>query len=342
MRGIAAAGADERGGISVIVAIMMVALLGFAAIAVDVGMLFSERAQLQNGADAAALGVAQKCAGSEADPQCAGTSTLAVELLNKNAVDGLSNVKSLTVDKPGRRVTAVAGAQEAGNPANQVSLFLGGIFGSAMTEVNAKTVVEWGSPSKGTTPFPLAVSVCQVEAMVDGAAQLLKSHSDTAADDCRLTGPSGALVPGGFGWIVQDPGSCGGHVDVALNEGGSDTGNNGPVNCDAVLNGWATELAAGRDAVVLLPVFLSVTGTGSGASYDIEAFAAFNVKGWKFSGGSTLPLNFRNTAAEAGSLACTGDCRGIIGQFIKYVSLADGYELGAVGPYGATVVQLKS
>lgn len=332
----------ERGGISVIVAVMMVALLGFAALAMDVGMLYAERAQLQNGADAAALGVAQKCASNEADPQCTGTSALAAELLNKNALDGLSNVKSLTVDKPNRRVTAVGGAQETGKPANQVSLFLSGVFGTTSTEVNAKTTVEWGSPSKGTTPFPLAISVCQVQGMVDGAAQLLRSHSDTTADDCRPTGPSGALVPGGFGWIVQDPGVCGGYIDVALNKGGSDTGNNGPVNCDAVLNGWAAELTAGRDVVVLLPVFLSVTGTGSGASYDVESFAAFKVKGWKFSGGTTLPLNFRNTSTEAGSLACTGDCRGIIGQFIKYVSLTDGYVLGAVSPYGATVVQLKS
>ncbi len=40
----------------------MVALLGFAALAVDVGMLYAERTQLRNGSDAAAIAVAQKCA----------------------------------------------------------------------------------------------------------------------------------------------------------------------------------------------------------------------------------------------------------------------------------------
>jgi Flp pilus assembly protein TadG len=52
----------ERGGIAVIVAILMVVMLGFAALAIDVAKLYAERAQLQNGSDAAALMMAQKCA----------------------------------------------------------------------------------------------------------------------------------------------------------------------------------------------------------------------------------------------------------------------------------------
>lgn len=341
MRGLTAADDGERGGISVIVAVMMVALLGFAAVAVDVGVLYSERAQLQNGADAAALGLAQKCARDELDAQCTSTSSLAAELVNKNAVDGLSNVKSLTVDKPNRRVTVIGGAQEAGKTANQVSLYFAGVLGSTTAEVTAKTIVEWGSPQRGTTPFPLTISVCQVQSMIDGATQLLRSHTTNANPDCPA-GPSGADTPGGFGWITQDPGSCGGYIDLAVNEGGSDTGNDGPSNCDAILNGWAAEINAGRDVTVLLPVFNSVTGTGSGASFDVTDFAAFNVKGWKFSGGTNLPPNFRNTSTDAGALACTGECRGIIGKFVTYVSLADGYVLGPLNPYGATVVQLKS
>ena len=52
----------ERGAVSVLIAILMVSLLGFTALAVDVGMLYAERTQLRNGADAAALAIAQKCA----------------------------------------------------------------------------------------------------------------------------------------------------------------------------------------------------------------------------------------------------------------------------------------
>ena len=41
------------------------------------------------------------------------------------------------------------------------------------------------------------------------------------------------------------------------------------------------------------------------------------------------------------SVACTNNCRGIIGSFIQYVSLADGYTLGVTTEdYGADIVRL--
>jgi Flp pilus assembly protein TadG len=53
---------DERGAIGVVVALLMIPLMGFAAIAIDVSAMYAERPQLQNGADAAALAIAQDCA----------------------------------------------------------------------------------------------------------------------------------------------------------------------------------------------------------------------------------------------------------------------------------------
>ena len=94
----------ERGAVSVIVAILMVTLLGFVAIAVDVGNIYSERAQLQNGADASAIALAQKCARNSADPLCSTTSTLAGSLANQNALDGMSNVNNIQLDKTARTV----------------------------------------------------------------------------------------------------------------------------------------------------------------------------------------------------------------------------------------------
>ena len=77
MRRIAAPADRERGGIAVIVALLMVVLLGFAAIAIDVAKLYSERAQLQNGSDSVALMLAQKCAKNVNDSDCSSTSALA-------------------------------------------------------------------------------------------------------------------------------------------------------------------------------------------------------------------------------------------------------------------------
>jgi hypothetical protein len=317
----------------------MVVMLGFAALAIDVAKLYSERAQLQNGSDAAALMMAQKCAKNGIDTECSATSPLAADLANKNAIDGLSNVKSIALDKTNRTVTVTAGAKESGSSANSVSLFFAGVLGMPSAEVNASSSVRWGSPVEGTTIFPLAFSVCQVSGMVDGVAQVIQNHSADANPDCPL-GPAGKTIPGGFAWTLQSPSQCGGLVNLAVNQSGSDTGNDGPSNCDTILNKWASELAAGRPVTILLPVYDDVTGTGSGGSYHLTSFAAFSVQGWAFSGADRLPMVY-NASASSG-LECKGNCRGIIGKFVKYVSLADGYKLGPVSPNGATVVELTS
>jgi uncharacterized membrane protein len=57
---------DESGAALVIVAISMVVLLGFTALVIDVGRLYSEKSNLQNALDAAALAGAQGLKVSEA------------------------------------------------------------------------------------------------------------------------------------------------------------------------------------------------------------------------------------------------------------------------------------
>jgi hypothetical protein len=333
---------NERGAISVIVAILLVTLLGFAAIAVDVGVIYSERAQLQNGADASAIALAQKCAKDASDADCSATSILAGSLANQNALDGMSKVFSIDLDKTTRKVSVTTSAKETGGADNSVSLFLADVLGIPGKEVGARASAEWGSPKAGRTAFPLAFSICQVKDHVDGSLQLLQDHGNDANPDCNY-GPSGAAVAGGFGWLAPDPGKCGGTIDIALSEGGSDTGNNAPGHCSAELTNWASEISAGRKIVVLLPVFNKVTGSGSGAIYGLISFAAFEVTGWKFSGNSGLPYEFRSEKSTATGVTtateCKGNCRGIIGSFIKYVSLADGYTLGPVNEYGATVAR---
>ncbi|MBT2594429.1 pilus assembly protein TadG-related protein [Arthrobacter sp. ISL-72] len=331
----------ERGAVSVVVALLLVALLGFGAIAVDVGMLYAERTQLRNGADAAALAVAQKCAKNASDADCSTTSALARSFANSNANDGLSNIKSTVLDKPNRTVTVTAGAQESGHAANEVSLFFARVLGMDSAEVNAPSTIKWGSPLAGRTAFPLAFSVCQVKDSIGGALQLLQDHGKNLNADC-LYGPSGAAVEGGFGWLVQDTGVCGGTIDLAVNEGGSDPGNDPPDNCSSTLQKWVDEISAGRDITVLLPVYDAVTGSGKGAIYHLIAFAAYKVKGWKFGGNSSAPNTFQNKfTGTSAALTCDNNCRGIIGSFVKYTSLADGYTLGPVDAYGATIVRIS-
>ena len=330
----------ESGAVSVVVALMLVALMGFGAIAVDVGMLYSERTQLRNGADAAALAIAQKCAKTVTNADCSTTSSIAGGLANANATDGLSNIKSTALDKTNRTVTVTAGAQEAGHSPNEVSLFFARVLGMETAQVTAPSTVTWGSPVKGTTAFPITVSICQVRNQTN-IMQLLRLHGTGANPSC-LYGPSGAAVEGGFGGLKQDPGSCGAFIDLAKSTAGSDTGNNAPPNCEATLNGWAADMNAGKDIIILLPIFNSVTGTGTNAVFGLTTFAAFKVAGWKV-GNTGLPYTFRNRTPDVpAALECKEPCRGIIGTFVNYVSLASGYTLGPINPDGATVVAFSN
>lgn len=329
---------DERGAISILVAVLMVTLLGFAALAVDVGMLYAERTQLRNGADAAALAIAQKCARNINDIDCADTSPLARNLANGNAGDGASNIASFVVDKATGTVKVRAGAQQAGQSPNRVSLFFARAFGINDAAVTADATVQWGRPVAGPTAFPIAFSVCQVKDHVDGGLQLLVSHGSKGEPSCNY-GPSGAVVPGGFGWLLRPSGTCAGIVNAADWAPG-DPGNSYPGVCDDQLRAWAADITAGKNVTVLLPIFDQVAGTGASTSYKLVSFAAFLVKGWSFNG-NTFPRTFHNKAPDVPlGLACDGSCTGVIGSFVHYVSLDKAYTYGTPEDFGAGVVKL--
>jgi Flp pilus assembly protein TadG len=60
---------DDHGAILVMVALMLTALLGVGAIVLDLGKLYVEKRELQNGADAAVLAVAQDSRRAGCQPQ---------------------------------------------------------------------------------------------------------------------------------------------------------------------------------------------------------------------------------------------------------------------------------
>ncbi len=71
-------------------------LLGLSALVIDVGQLYQERAQLQSGADAAALAVAKLCIDSTCTPSAA--LSTAQTYANDNAADGSSGVGTICGD----------------------------------------------------------------------------------------------------------------------------------------------------------------------------------------------------------------------------------------------------
>lgn len=87
-------------------------LLGTLAVVVDVGRLYVERDELQNGADSAALAMAKACADST--PECASAAdllSLAQRYADENAADRTSSVDIICGDVPGAFDVPSCGAQ---------------------------------------------------------------------------------------------------------------------------------------------------------------------------------------------------------------------------------------
>jgi hypothetical protein len=161
---------------------------------------------------------------------------------------------------------------------------------------------------------------------LDGAVQVISMHGDSGGVSCSSTSPSGKVLPGGFGWLKDTGGTCQATVTAgtAATVSGS-TGISLPPGCEALLTSMGGE-------TILLPVYADLGGTGASAYYQIRGWAAFKLLGWNFPG-----LHYRNQTYAGAH--CKGDCKGIIGQFVSFVSLDDRFTLG--GPsLGTSVVTL--
>ncbi|MBV1779100.1 pilus assembly protein TadG [Paeniglutamicibacter sp. ABSL32-1] len=341
----------EHGATAIIVALLMVVLLGFAAISIDVGKLYWERAQLQNGADAGALALAQVCAKNESDTNCGNASGVPLPLAEGSSSDSLSLVTSIAVDKLANKATVATGASEAGATPNNVSLWFAQFLDAGLTEaqVDAQATATWGGIKEGTAGFPLALSECSFILGAGGAPgplQLVKFKDNAPIPTCTSS-KTGAQIPGGFGYLDQTA-PCEAYVDVTDPKVISDPGMDPAFECSALLTSWHTELnQPGGEVIIKIPVFddtdaLGTGGSGNAGWFHIKHFAAFSVKGWKFSGTPHLPQTYDalipNTPA---SLKCTGDCRGIWGQFISFVDIGDDSIGGGPSTGGLTKVWLS-
>lgn len=315
---------NERGAVAVIVAFAMVILIGFAAIAIDTGALYSERAQLQSGADAAALAIAQECSKSKNCTDPALKMTVAQGMANANSNDAASKVSKLTY--PTSTSVAVEAVTKDGKTnAGFLALTFAPVLGIEVDTVSAESTARWGSPSRGPAVLPLAFAPCNFQ--LNGAIQVISRHGDADRSVCSSTSPSDQLLPGGFGWLSTPAGVCNATVDIAVNaQMTSDTGTNLPPGCAAVLTAHA-------DRTVLLPVYGDKSGSGAGGWFKITGWAAFKLLGWNFPG-----FSYQSSAYTGAH--CKGDCKGIIGQFIGFVSLDDKFT-GSGPDLGLSVVTLS-
>lgn len=336
---------SERGVIAPVAAFSMVALLGFAAFAVDVSTMYAEHAQLQNGADSAALAIAQGCLASPPTAACSSPLSEATGLANSNALDDSTNIVTATVAAGVVDVTTQS-RDASGN--NHFSLVFARALGIDTVDIRASAQAKFGGIGSGNV-VPLAFSKCESDPFFTLGLQFFPSHGDALADDpayeCVTSSSSGLEVPGGFGWLDHPSGVCSVTVNIADPWVGTNTGADYDADCASRMNEWGSVLNDPSKTVeVLIPIFDDRRGTGASAEFHIEAFAQISIRGWNLAGGSTLPEDYMTPEAKALSkdLKLKNSDNGIFGRFIKKVSLAEVLTLDGPATYGGIGAKLSN
>lgn len=307
----------ERGSAGVLIAAMMLVLMGAGAMAVDVGQIYAERAQLQNAADAGAMAVAQRCRDAGGCTVTQATAW-AAELSGANSNDGASDIASVDLSVP-RRVTVATSTRNGVSGAGFLTQMFSHALNAPAVTVGARATAGFDPPSSGSG-FPLAISAECYNLSASAATGAVQKFSYKPGGTC--TGPSGAEIPGGWGWLDQSS-PCEAATTTGSNDLGSDPGNNPPAGCSTILTGWRATMEAGGEVTVTLPIFDDDTNAGQNGSFHIMGYATLKIWGWKF--GNNHEYEFRNTADDPGmnsSLACAqGQARCIIGQFVRFESI---------------------
>jgi hypothetical protein len=189
---------SDHGAVAVIVALLLSAgvLLGSGALVIDVGLLYSEREQLQSGADAASFRVAMDCAKATAASPCtaSGEAATALAYAQKNALDGkaavqlcLNNVgcpswytptacPALPTPPAGQSNGSYVEVRTATLTSTNATV-IPPVFGGALpglnytgTRVGACARVSWGPPADIGPVFALGVSLCDWKRMTNSGA----------------------------------------------------------------------------------------------------------------------------------------------------------------------------
>jgi Flp pilus assembly protein TadG len=330
-------GRDDRGAVAVLVAVLLGGgvLLGMGALVIDVGRLYQNRAELQNGADASALAVARNCALSTSTCTLSNATNTAVSYADANASQltghsaGVYRICVSVPSSPGNPgftfgtcppLSTTAMTNCPSNPAGKnyvdvktytqvgSSHVLPTFFVPGGRTVYACAQAEWGGPSTANT-VGFTISACSWYAYTNDGGSFAQPP------------PYPPDTPPTY---QQD------HILFMHGKQGSNTngcppyqpsGQDGPGNfswvgsgnpCTVFISGGTYNGNTGASAsgdcqtklqsaynnktVLYVPVYSSITGQGgNNVSYTLLGFAAFVVTGYDI-GGSFRAADWLNPA----------------------------------------------
>jgi hypothetical protein len=256
--------------------------------------MYVEREQLQSGADAGAIKLAQVCASSPAD--CTASAGDLGRYANLNSGDGTSGIGVVcgrggdlpACPPPSGGVTDCVRAAPAAGEYVEIhtstrlpdgSTVLPPAFAQAVVDgyrgptVTACARAAWGAPRNAK--LALAISACEWTTSTGNGTsfpdppveQVIRLHDDKDAAAC-----------GEFGWLDDPKRDCGTPVEANGTYRSGPNGRPSPA-CEALLTSLR---ATGRP--VLMPVYSAVTKGDGAMRYTLLGFAAFVVTGWDLPG----------------------------------------------------------
>lgn len=271
---------QEDGQVLVLAAVVMVALIGMTAFVVDVGSWFRQQRATQSTVDAAALAGAQAL---PTDP--ANAISIAKDYGQKNGSTGELTDADITVSS-----TYAANDTIKVNKTKSADAFFGKIFGVSAVNVNATATAMVGVPEDAQYVAPIAVNILHPDLKGTPGCPCYGPTNQTTLP----LGKTGA--PGAFDLINlnvnQQNGTVGASTMASWIQNGyskylplggyySDPG--AKYNSNDV--GAALQARIGTE--LLFPVYDTLTGQGSNASYHVIAWVGFHLLPGSSFNGST-------------------------------------------------------
>jgi len=191
-------GNGESGQTLVVVTLSLIALIGFLALAIDVGVLYSWRRNLQNAADAGALAGAGEI--------CRGNPGSAISVAEAYALENRAD--SATAVREGENLNIVRVTATA-----NVSLFFARVLGIAESGVTAEAAAVCGGVSRAGHVWPVALHQTFLEQAGCGGTIIIIDSDKVCGEDVNcdidgdgadeiITGADPDGMGGSRGWLL--------------------------------------------------------------------------------------------------------------------------------------------
>jgi hypothetical protein len=249
---------DDQGIASIFFVGLMVVMVGAMSLAIDGGVIFSNKQSDQNGADAAAMAIALSCANGGSCATSAGN--LAI------------NPAGSTPSRTGQVLTSTPATLASGQVTATVSKAVTTTFGNAIGVASGPTqrsaTAKWSQLKTGTI-FAFTFSSCAFPTPV-------------------ATGPTHPIMLYSYG--VPGCGSQGGNSKGFVANGCQlksigdtyDDANGNSFVGTSCNRGPSLDSYVGTD--VLLPVWTTAVAMGGGAKYTLSGMVQFHLLGWSGNG----------------------------------------------------------